>query len=140
MVYDHKMLSLGSGLSKCMLLSFLLMIMCAWSNCRLSKELVLIINVKIILVQSANITYLKRKLVRRKMNSLPVLVLLRVIYKPKTIKIVSLILKHIPHGKLNKVNGNGLLKEFVFQIYRNLMQHLKLLYSFSYLSNNPVNL
>lgn len=73
--------------------------------------------------------YLKRKLVYRKMNSLLVLVLLRAIYKPKTVKIV---LKHIPHGELNKVNGNGLLKEFVYQKYRNLMQHLKLLSSFSY--------
>jgi len=66
------------------------------------------------------------------MTSLLVLVLLRAIYKPKTVKIVPLVLKHIPHGELNKVNGNGLLKELVYQKYKNLMQYLKLLYSFSY--------
>jgi len=42
--------------------------------------------------------------------------------------LVPLVQKHIPHGELNKVNGNGLLKESVYQKHRNLMQHLKLLY------------
>jgi hypothetical protein len=49
------------------------------------------------------------------MNSLLVLVLLRAVYKPKTVKTVPLVLKHKPHGELNKVNGNGLLKELVYQ-------------------------
>jgi hypothetical protein len=46
--------------------------------------------------------YLKRKFVCMKTNSLLVLVFLRAIYKPKTVKIVPLIMKHIPHGALKK--------------------------------------
>jgi hypothetical protein len=50
------------------------------------------------------------------MYSLLVLVLLRAVYKPKSVKIVPLVLKYIPHGELNKVKGNGLLKKFMNQV------------------------